>query len=281
MCVTYQTLSELQDQLQDESTIRKIPDYYRDGVSVLKRLLAKKASINEGYAFLIIDLKNTRAGYKLANELTGAIDDLAWRPSEVEQAAKLIDAFVNRGDLLRTASRGISDGTVRLEQALADYERLSEDPVAPKTALAALQGRLANYIKHSQRGSKNLGVTEPDTRDRLENLATTYYDATSVRTVNIFPNFSEFATYLASHREIRSKFNFDAIIENSGVPISIHPGSEQGFIKGDLKIDPAVLVVNANGEYLDLPSVKSGTKAEVRFIGKGATEFATKLVIQQ
>src|ERR1700751_1203872 len=119
MCATYSALTQLKDLLQDPSTKKQLIASYGDAVLLLKRLLDTNKPINEGYAFLIIDVKNYRAGYQYARELTGTIDDLDWAPNDVAHVAKLVHQFVSKGEFLRAEIKQVSDGKIKLAEAFS------------------------------------------------------------------------------------------------------------------------------------------------------------------
>lgn len=176
--VTYIPINDLTQLLNDSGKLSRFKSKASnpDAVDIFKNFLDNNppGPINEGIAFIQLDLIHNKAGLKRISDRDGVIHTIAWSESDVQGIAELCDAYFNRLSQYEETHESIRSGQAPVIQAFRDISQLKEDPFLTNARVASLLGNFKVLIDNKPDELEALKSADLVTYDAINTIKTEY-----------------------------------------------------------------------------------------------------------
>jgi hypothetical protein len=176
--VTYIPINDLTQLLNDAARCLRFKQLTSDpgAIDAFKTFLDKIpiGPINEGIAFVQLDLVKGQAGFKKISDRDGVIHNIAWSSKQVEGIAELCDAYFTRFSEYEAAYNLIQTGVVPLKDAWERVADLQGDPFVTNVRSADLLGNFKVLVDQKQTELKGLKLDDAATYGAIRKVTDEY-----------------------------------------------------------------------------------------------------------
>jgi hypothetical protein len=176
--VTYVPVNDLTHLLNDPARLPQLRETVTepDALDTLSSFLNKEpfGDINEGIAFIQLDLNSFKAGYKKISDREGGIKEIAWSSSEVQVIGGFCDLYFNKQSIFRKVRESISLGRSTLPKAWKDIDKLKDDPFLSNAKVASLLGTFKVLVDRNLPDLETLKLRDASAYQSIKTLKTEY-----------------------------------------------------------------------------------------------------------
>jgi len=186
--ITNQSYVTLKSIISDPNRVRNFEQKY--GISVIPRLKSfilrySQLDITESVAFIEINLNLLQAGFKIANDLGGEINTIAWDSAEVVNIAFLFDNEINATAQAVGVIKYIQNPFVSIDSAFFKLQQIKNNEYVASEAyyLASKSFRLCLSV--NEKKYVHLKTENPKVYAAIEDFKATFDD----RSIKLEVNF--------------------------------------------------------------------------------------------
>jgi hypothetical protein len=185
MYLTNDNLSDMRKVLNSAENYEKIFEKF-PVVSALKKFLDshKRLRLEEGLAFLQIDLQEMKAGYKKADDPDGNIHKQSWSASEVQQIAQFCHKFLNENQTLAGLRTSIRAGEIGVKECWLKLSSHFDNPYIAHSRILRSSEDFRLLIQKKPDEFKALQNEDPKLYAELHNFAGLYDSLPVIQRMN-------------------------------------------------------------------------------------------------
>jgi hypothetical protein len=128
----------------------------------------REGSISQAVAFLWLDFRTGKAGFKRLSDYNGLLQDPGWTRDEVVTIAQVCDEFLTRFDAVESFGQSLKDRKAAAEQGWRVLVALRDDPHIPREQLAPLVSEYRALLDAKAPELAALQATDPKLAGDIE-----------------------------------------------------------------------------------------------------------------
>ena len=161
--LTYIPLNDLRHLLNDEGKVSQVKEVASQPATVdtLRTFLNQlpSGSMNDGIAFLQLDLNTLAAGFKKISDLDGVIHTISWAKRDVEGIAEICDLYFTRNATFIEVHQSARGFETPLVNVWSKIHEIKDDPFITKSKMADLLGVFRELVEVRPREVEALKLT--------------------------------------------------------------------------------------------------------------------------
>lgn len=176
--LTYIPLNDMTNLLNEPKKFAQLASTAASGhaLQILKTFLndERQAHMNEALAFVQINLKTGKAGFKKISDRNGTISEMAWDKSTVREIGRFSDEFLKRLVECENVQTSIANGRATVRKAWEDLQSLTQDPFIPTLRTMRLGRDFKSLLESKREEFASLKFEKHSTYTAIQDFSTKY-----------------------------------------------------------------------------------------------------------